>query len=142
MKTEDQNESYAYFCLDDFSVDPDEITKMLGFTPTETWRKGDIHPKTQRERISNRWMLYSRLDRDKGLESHIDDVFCQLDAHREAVLKVCGQFDGYLQLVGYFYQYYPGFHLERADTIKMGEYRLGLDCDFYYLYSDQRGGTE
>ena len=41
-----ENETYAYFTLAEFEEDPDEITNRLGVTPSNSWRKGDAHPKT------------------------------------------------------------------------------------------------
>ena len=142
MNSEKDNEVYAYFCIDDFPCDPDEITKRMGLVPTKFWRKGDIHPKSRLEKKCNRWMLYSRISRSEDLENHVKDILNQLDSHRDAILSICAEYEVYLQHVGYFHQFYPGFHLDRGDTIRIGEYRLSLDCDFYYLYSDQREGTE
>ncbi len=43
-----------------------------------------------------------------------------------------------MQLVGYFFKDYPGVSFERDLIERMAEYSLGMDCDFYYLYSDWR----
>jgi hypothetical protein len=141
MTFDEDNKSYAYFCVQEFSFDPDEITRRVGLQPTDSWRKGDVHPKTRLERSMNRWMLHSRLDRLEELEMHVKDVLAQLDSRKEAFLSVCSECSAYLQLVGYFYVYYPGFHLDQEDTRRIGQYNLALDCDFYYIYSDKREGT-
>jgi hypothetical protein len=141
MPHQEDNKAYAYFCVEEFSIDPDEITRRIGLQPTTFWRKGDLHPKTRLERSMNRWMLHSRLSRDNDLEAHVKDVLAQLDSQKEAFTSLCSEYGGYLQLVGYFYQYYPGFHLDREDTKRIGEYHLAIDCDFYYLYSEKREGT-
>jgi hypothetical protein len=138
MAIEEDNKSYAYFCVEEFPFDPDEMTRRIGLQPSDSWRKGDIAPKTRLERSMNRWELQSRLDRKEDLEAHVKDVLLQLDSQREAILSICAEFRAYLQLVGYFYQYYPGFHLDREDTKRIGQYNLAMDCDFYYLYSDKR----
>jgi len=44
------NEQYAYVTFaGDF--DPDDISSRIGMAPTESWRKGDINPRTQLEEI-------------------------------------------------------------------------------------------
>ena len=118
------------------------MTKKIGLEPTTSWKKGDLHPKTRLERKLNRWMLYTRLSKNEDLENHIKDVLGQLDSRKDTVVSVCAEFNAYIQLVGYFYLYYPGFHLDREDTARLGAYRLSLDCDFYYLFSDKREATE
>src|SRR4051794_20903363 len=98
------NELYAYFKVvaDDF--DPSEITSRVGIQPTESWKRGDICPRTLRERNYSRWSLYSRLSRDQELEAHVNDVLTQLDSNPEAFREVSLEYDGCMQLVAYFHQ--------------------------------------
>jgi hypothetical protein len=142
MTFEKDNEQYAYFCIEDFPFAPEEMTKKLGLEPTTTWRKGDVHPKSRFEIKHNRWMLYTRLAKEKYLEDHVKDVLHQLEPCAESLIPLTAEFSAKLQLVGYFYQSYPGFQLDREDTRRIGAYNLILDCDFYYLYDHEREGTE
>lgn len=131
------NEQYAYFSVTgDF--DPAEISKAVGVTPTEFWRKGDSNPRTQMERKFSRWSLYSRLDTTCELEAHIADVVDQLTGNVSAFKNLSLQYNGVMQLVGYFKTNYPGVHLDRALVGSLAEYALSVDFDFYYLYSDNR----
>ena len=50
----DQNNCYAYFCIRD-SFDPEQITKRLGVEPTETFREGELIPKTSMTRKTSLW---------------------------------------------------------------------------------------
>jgi hypothetical protein len=43
-----------------------------------------------------------------------------------------------MQLVAYFHTGYPGLHLDSKVVESLAEYAVGVDFDFYYLYSDQR----
>jgi hypothetical protein len=134
------NQQYAYFSVvGDF--DPGEITARVGLQPTECWRHGDICPRRQMERKFSRWSLHSRLGRDQGLESHIQDVLAQLDVHPDDFRAVSQQHCGVMQLVGYFFREYPGLHFERAITERLGWYSLTVDFDFYGLYSHHREDT-
>jgi len=136
------NETYAYFSLVEFKDDPAEITKRVGLEPTECWEKGDVNPKTKLERRFSRWSLYSRLSRESELEDQIVDVLDQLDNNKKAFKAIINeQGRGILQLVGYFHTYYPGLSLESQVINRISEYNLAMDCDFYYLYSDEREDT-
>ncbi len=131
------NEQYAYFSVvGDF--DPDEISKRVGISPSFSWKRGEVNVQTQLERKSNRWSLYSRLDKTEPLENHVRDVLEQLEANLPEFQKLTSDFEGTLQLVGYFYTTYPGFSLDRGAVRAAAVLGLELDCDFYYLYSDKR----
>jgi hypothetical protein len=43
-----------------------------------------------------------------------------------------------VQLVGYFYNDYPGFGVDQDSISGLARLNFGIDCDFYYLYSDSR----
>jgi hypothetical protein len=72
------------------------------------------------------------------LEAHISDVIEQLGAKKNDFVALSSQHGGQMQLVAYFKTTYPGLHLERGLVESLAEYRLSVDFDFYYLYSDCR----
>lgn len=133
----DANEQYAYFTTTG-EFDPTEISDLVGVRPTEFWRKGDLNPKTQFERKSSRWSLTSRLSRHHRLEDHIADVLEQMRGNVTAFCKVSATYGGMMQLVAYFNTGYPGLTLGPELVKGLADFLLGVDCDFYYLYSDKR----
>jgi hypothetical protein len=136
----DENQQYASVSLrGDF--DPAEITGRGGLAPSECWRKGDLCPRTRRERRVSRWKLDSRLDRGRGLEDHIRDVLARLDAETTGFAEVAREFGGCMQLVGYFYRDYPGLYFDREITEGLGRLSLAVDFDFYGLDSPRREDT-
>jgi hypothetical protein len=135
------SEQYAYFTITD-SFDPEEITHRTGVNPTDSWKKGDLHPKRGMERKFSRWSLCSRLEADRSLEDHIRDVLVQLEQNPSEFQKLAREFCGCMQLVGYFHEGYPGLHFE-ADLIEgLAKYGLSVDFDFYQLWSDGREDTQ
>jgi len=131
------NEYRAYFTVTgDF--DPAEVTKLLGTNPTEAWQKGDRNERTHFERKFSRWSLYSRLDSAVSLEEQVEDVLDQLRPIAERVISVRSQFEGWMQLVAFFYESYPGLTFAPATLLDLGRMKLAMDCDFYDLYSDRR----
>jgi hypothetical protein len=131
------NEQYAYLTITgDF--DPELITVRLGLKPTECWRKGDRYERTTHERQFSRWSLESRLNRSASLESHVRDVIEQAASRAEIVREIGTQYDCWVQLVGLFHNNYPGFGMDREIISGLAKLNVGIDCDFYYLYSHER----
>jgi len=128
------NQAYAYFSLSAFDEEPEAITEMIGLTPTDTWKKGDVHPTARYERRFSRWTLRSRLPDSEALEDHVNDVLTQLESALARVAGLSKKYGGMIQLVGYFHTYYPGFGLSHEALAKIASLGACLDCDFYYLY--------
>jgi len=137
----ESNTYRAYFTLVG-EFDPVEISARLGLEPTRSWKKGDLNPRTERERNHSRWCLDSRLDQTAALEAHVADVLEQLRPYSTAVERIRSEVDGGMQLVAYFYSDYPGFALDASVLAELGGLKLGIDCDFYFLYSDKREDSE
>ncbi|HWY99432.1 MAG TPA: DUF4279 domain-containing protein [Edaphobacter sp.] len=131
------NEYRAYFTLVG-EFDPADISTRLGLEPTSSWKKGDLNPKTQLERKHSRWNLNSRLGQSTSLEEQVRDVLEQLKVCSPTITDLRATVDGGMQLIGYFYTDYPGFGLDHETLSELGQLRPGIDCDFYYLYSEKR----
>ena len=121
---------YAYFHVRG-PFDPDDITRRLGVTPTKTAREGDAIGDTSKKRQCSLWALHSRLGPSASLEEHVKDVLDQLDANREAFEQLSRDFDGTMQLVGYFQDVNPGVHFDAEIVRRNADYGLCIDCDFY-----------
>lgn len=131
------NEQYAYFSVTgDF--DPSSITSRLRLEPTEQWMKGTRNERTHFERKFSRWALESRLARSSSLEDHVRDVLEQTRERAEEIRQVGKEYTAYMQLVGWFHNDYPGFGLDGDIISGLAQLNIGIDCDFYYLYSDRR----
>ncbi len=131
------NEQYAYITVvGDF--DPETITGRLGLKPSEAWAKGERNERTHRERKFSRWSLESRLERSASLEDHVKDVLEQALPRADEFRLVGDEYQVGVQLVGYFYNDYPGFGIDPVSISGLARLKVGIDCDFYYLYSDTR----
>ena len=86
----------------------------------------------------SRWNLQSRLDHFASLESHVEDVLEQLQPAQKDVVELLRNIHGEMQLVGHFFSSYPGIHFEASTISKLAALNLGVDFDFYYMYSDRR----
>jgi hypothetical protein len=131
------NEQYAYITVvGDF--DPETITTQLGLKPSEAWIKGERNDRTHLERKFSRWSLDSRLERSASLEDHVKDVLEQAVPRADQFRQVGEQYGVHVQLVGFFYNDYPGFGLDQDTISGLARLNVSIDCDFYYLYSESR----
>jgi hypothetical protein len=131
------NEQYAYLTVTgDF--DPDSITARLSLKPTEQWVKGSRNERTHLERKFSRWSLESRLERSASLEDHVRDILDQALPSAGEIVQIGKEHSAYMQLVGWFHNDYPGFGLDEGIISGLAQLNVGIDCDFYYLYSDRR----
>jgi hypothetical protein len=131
-----KNECYAYFSLAG-SFEPSDVTRRVGISPTRSCREGESIRGTQKLRKCSRWELYSRLERSATVEAHISDVLAQLDVNENSFKQLSSEFGGVMQLVGYYYDFYPGLHFERDVVIGLARYSLSVDCDFYFPTAEE-----
>lgn len=75
--------------------------------------------------------LHSRLERSAPLEDHIRDVLVQAEDSIEAIHNLESA-DPLMQAVGYFREYYSGFHLDKEIIIKLARLGLEIECNFYF----------
>ncbi len=137
----ESNSYYAYFALNDEDLNIDKTSNLLGVEPSKAWAKGDLS-RTGMERKSGLWALYSRRPRSDELELHIQDVLQQMDNNSEAFLSASVTHNGTMQLVGQFHEIGVGMHFTKEIIERLSFYKLCVDFDAYYLYSDSRECTE
>ena len=94
------------------------------------------------ERKFSRWSLESRLARSASLEDHVRDVLNQSLTLAAQIRQVGHAHTAFIQLVGWFHKDYPGFGLDSSIIAGLAELNVGIDCDFYYLYSHEREDSE
>ena len=121
---------YAYFHVRG-SFDPDDITRSIGVSPTETKREGDAIGAASNKRPCSLWALHSRVNPSAPLDEHVRDVLDQLDSNKAAFEKLSRELGGTMQLVGYFREVNPGVHFDVETVRRAAAYGLCIDCDFY-----------
>jgi len=97
--------------------------------PSRTTREGTPIPKTTLRKKCSRWELHSRLPRTAPLESQVCDVLDQLEAHKISFRDVSQQFGGIMELVGHYYDFYPGLVCECGMVERLAKYGLIVDFD-------------
>ena len=121
---------YAHFHVRG-TFDPHEITRRLGITPSRIATEGDSLPRTPVNRKCSLWELRSRIKETAPLEMHVKDVLDQLDTNKSGFVQLSRELGGTMQLVGYFREREPGVHFDQKTVLRIAEYSLCIDCDFY-----------
>jgi len=62
---------------------------------------------------------------------HVKDVLDQMDAKKSECAQLSRELSGTMQLVGYFREQEPGVHFDQETVLRISEYSLCIDCDFY-----------
>ncbi|MBI5382141.1 MAG: DUF4279 domain-containing protein [Opitutae bacterium] len=129
------NECYAYFALRGFPMKPEEVSTALSLKPSDTWSAGDPHRVPGKKREYNYWRIESRIAREArvDLEDHVKDVLAQLAPCFDVAATLSKQYQGLMELVGYFHEYYPGLNFEPTTMQQLAALGVSVDCDFYYL---------
>lgn len=61
-------------------LDPDEITRLLGASPTDAWRKGDVNPWSGFPKLTGSWSI--KTERSTGdVEEHLTELVAGLSSH-------------------------------------------------------------
>lgn len=120
---------YAYVAITG-SFDPMDISQKIGMSPTHCVRIGEPGRYSKAAKCS-RWELRSRLEITDPLENHVRDVLDQLDTMKSGFEQLIREFDGAMQLVCYFKEQVPGIHFDKETVLRIAQYALSIDCDFY-----------
>jgi hypothetical protein len=88
----------------------------------------------------SRWALHSPLDRTV-LELH-SAMLTQPDSNPSAFRQLRTEFSGVMELLGYFYDCYPGLTFERDVVERLAHYSLSVDCDFYYFVDEAKNSSQ
>ncbi len=126
-----KNEICAYFSLNGFACEPDEITQMIGLTPTDTWKAGDLRGRSIRRHETSGWRLRSRLDEPLWIERHVQDVIAQLTPKWPDVVHLCLQYQAMINCVCSIYDASPVIHFGRETIKRVAELNAWIDVDYY-----------
>lgn len=124
----------AYFTITG-TFNPEEITEAVATKPTKAWNRGDKHPQSPARYRFSRWSLYSRLDRSQCIQTHISDILDHMDENTDGFLHISELYGGVLQVVDHFYRMCPGWSFDKRTILRLAQYSLSPDFDFYAYYA-------
>lgn len=133
----EQNEINVRLAIYRFDCHPDEITQILGLTPTDIWIAGQPvrRPPSGRAKLheENAWLLKSPLDGSSEIEEQVDaltDVIApQADRFRDLPDNVCIE----LSCSVYGHEYMPAIHFTANQVRFLASLGAEIDVDVYDL---------
>ena len=124
------DETYAYFFIEGFECEADEISASLGLEPTDAWMKGEVSGKGV-IRKNSCWLLYSQLPKSElFLDKHIEALVEILLPREKNILKLADKYDCGINCVGKFSPS-SGIHLSKELLAKVTILTVPLDFDLY-----------
>jgi len=136
---EEEYDTYAYFWVNDFDCDPEEISKFLRLEPHEAFQKGDlISEKSARTRSFSSWTYRSSLPRSEpSQDEHIANLIEVMLSRKNILLELNSKYEVGINCVGYYTNVNPGFHMS-ADLIKScADLGISIDFDLYSSFEPE-----
>jgi Domain of unknown function (DUF4279) len=142
-------ETYAYFLLTGTDLNPEEITRKVGITPTQIFLKGDrIHPKGSRTRDRSGWQVKSSLEQETDIEAHVRSVLEKLKTGWQPLIEIIENAPKYEAVINCVMYYTPeeagsgsGFHLDRSILDQIHQLKAEIDFDLYVLPAESSSPT-
>jgi Domain of unknown function (DUF4279) len=132
------NEISVSFTLTGLDLDPEQITKLLKISPTNTWRLGDLIGKSILRCKHNGWRLNSELENSADLENHIEYLLKTLQQSWQTLVEICSQYDAEISCVIYSYEAQgPAIHFDKEIIQCVAELNAEIDVDYYCLHSSK-----
>lgn len=119
-------------------LDPDELTVLLGCTPTKAFRKGDAWSarRPNRHWSHGAWILESALDRDVELETQIAHLLAQVSNDAAIWQQINARFFSRIFSGIFMDRWNEEFRLTPTVLARLSACGLHLDFDLYRPAND------
>lgn len=129
-------ETFVTIILTGFNENPEEITKLIGVSPTSTGLKGEPNPALKNVRLVNRenlWHLDSSLPKERTLQDHINSLIKILQPHQESFLAIAKTCEAELYIATYFDFATPTITIPPQTLSQLSRYGLGERLDLFFV---------
>jgi hypothetical protein len=129
------------FILTGIGFNPDEVTSLLGIQPTQTWRLGDLVPRTILHRKHDAWLFstgYETLDEEHSVDvtSQVHRLVDQIQPNTAKLKEICTrlQLEPALNCVLYIEgNDRPAVHFDPDIVQWLAQLQAEIDINLYYL---------
>lgn len=135
---EETFDTYAYFWVTNFDCNPLEITKAIGFEPTQVLLKGESL-KNGRSRQHSFWEFHSSLPRTEPFQdAHLSNLLENLLSKRQQIKEIASKHTVGINCVGYYTNVNPGFHMSAELINQCAMLGVSIDFDLYNCSVSQK----
>lgn len=121
--------SYAYLAVVG-TGDADLVTQHFGVNPTKAWSIGQVRPRGGNYPAS-RWSHERPEFENEMLDEALGAVIVFIESRQLDVANLPGDFEAYIQCVGYHKERSPGFHLSASLIQRLAALGVAVDFDLY-----------
>jgi hypothetical protein len=118
---------------DEYTDLPEEITNQTGISPSETWCKGELKPRTTMQYKDNGWELKSGLPLEASLADHVNFLLSAVGPAREQLMSFTKKYYSELACAVYFSEGSPEIHFDNDLLRQIAEMNLNIDLDIYCI---------
>lgn len=125
-----------------FTEQPDEMSRILGVSPSRTWTKGEpVAPGAHNRQPQNGWQLSAPVDPINAEANSAVESLLSLFPDRSAFRRLPSEAEVQLTCTVYAYGERPWLYFSRQTVSMLGEIGASLDVDIYDL-SEGSGQTQ
>jgi len=113
------------------SLEPDEVSALLGHPPTRAPRKGDKAPGGRSIEPTGAWILDSRISEKAEVEDHIESILERLTSDQDEWASLTDRFSAVVLCSLFLDQYNEGFELSPRVGKALASRGLVIAFDIY-----------
>lgn len=124
------------FLITGTKISADEITKLIGVSPTRSWDMGDFIPKTNLRRKHNGWCLsYDDSEKIKDIDEAMLFLLNILLPKSKQIIQISKEYDLECEMntVIYISDQVPAINLSKEIVCGLAELRAMIDIDIILL---------
>lgn len=132
--SDEQYAIYVELAITGFEEDPDDLTSLIGLSPTKIGRKGErMNGKVGVVLKSNRWVLSIPFDRMRGyvLDSHLAELLRIIEPHTIAIRELTSRTESYICCAVYDGDRETHLFVSSPTLRAIADLNLPLDIDTY-----------
>ncbi|GLK57069.1 hypothetical protein JOD31_003102 [Methylopila capsulata] len=126
----DMAETIACLRIFGDDLDPDEMTKLLGCSPTASARKGDVRAKKFKER-TGRWQLQADVRVPGDLNGQLKEIFAKLVCDIDVWKRVTTHYECDVFCGLFMSEVNEGIELDPSILLMLGSRGIQLGLDIY-----------
>jgi hypothetical protein len=129
----------ATLTVSGFECLPEQVSSVLGVTPTDTWLEGDPIGQGTRRWQFRGWRLRSPLAGDEALSDHIAWLLQAVPGAFDRLRSVTESWELELAVTAFVYDAVPALHLPAAQMARLAALNAAVDIDVILL---RDGGSQ